>query len=64
MHFQQKNGLCTLAYTDRDYNKIIYVEGGSSMVSDQGVHWYSSEAEAWEALEQVVAASRRRSAAK
>ena len=58
------NGFHTLAYTDQDYNKIIYVEGGKSRINDQGVHWYSSEAEAWDALEPVVSASRRRSAAK
>ena len=58
------NGFYTLAYTDRDSNKIIYVEGDNSRTNDQGVHWYSSEAEAWYALERVVSASRRRSAAK
>ncbi|CAJ1953610.1 unnamed protein product [Cylindrotheca closterium] len=58
----ERNGFHTAAFADRQNKKIIYVEGGNSKINIQGVHWYSSESEARNALEPVVAASRTRSA--
>jgi hypothetical protein len=58
-----RNGFHTAAFADRQSKKIIYVEGGNSKINVQGVHWYSSESEARNALEPVVSASRTRSAA-
>mmetsp|Transcript_44912 Transcript_44912/g.108527 ORF Transcript_44912/g.108527 Transcript_44912/m.108527 type:complete len:1914 (-) Transcript_44912:641-6382(-) len=63
VYTKEENGFYTTAFADRQHNKIIYVEGGNSRINDQGVHWYSSESEARNALEPVVSASRRRSAA-
>ena len=60
----ERNGYYTSAFADRARKKIIYVEGGNSKESDQKVHWYLSETEARNALEPVVAASRKRSADK
>lgn len=60
----ERNGFYTSAFADRQYNKIIYVEGGNSKINDQGVHWYGSESEARNALEPVVSASRKRSVAR
>ena len=58
----KRNGYYTSAYADQPRKKIVYVQGGNSKESDQKVHWYLSETEARNALEPVVAASRKRSA--
>eukprot|EP00980_Cylindrotheca_fusiformis_P018675 scaffold6219_cov146-Cylindrotheca_fusiformis.AAC.10 len=54
----ERDDFYTAAFADRLNRSIIYAKGGKSRTNKQGVHWYTSESEARNALEKAVSAFR------